>query len=145
MIDDLIISDETTKPVVLKLDKSLAKFIENANLMQHIRNKYFINKLLKNENKTFLVILIQVSSRLNYLKELIQSLKNTRYINETLVVFSHDFIDNQINSVIENIIFCSTLQIFYPYSLQIYADIFPGRDSNDCPTKIEKKKYFFFV
>ena len=98
LIDDLI-NVETTTPVVLKLDNSLAKFIENANLMQHIRNKYFINKLLKNENKTFLVILIQVSSRLNYLKELIQSLKNTRYINETLVVFSHDFIDNQINSV----------------------------------------------
>ena len=98
LIDDLI-NVETTTPVVLKLDNSLAKFIENANLMQHIRNKYFINKLLKNENKTFLVILMQVSSRLNYLKELIQSLKNTRYINETLVVFSHDFIDNQINSV----------------------------------------------
>lgn len=136
-----------TKLVVLKLNNSLTKFIDNANFKQYIRNKYFINKLLK-ENKTILVILIQVSSRLNYLKELISFLKNTRYINETLVIFSHDFINHQINNLIKNVTFCANLQIFYPYSLQIYSNkSFPGKDPNDCPKSIEKQKYlnyYFF-
>ncbi|RMZ97687.1 alpha-1-6-mannosyl-glyco 2-beta-N-acetylglucosaminyltransferase isoform X3 [Brachionus plicatilis] len=90
----------------------------------------------------FMVILIQVHSRLNYLKELINSLRETRNINETLVIFSHDIFDQDINKLIESIDFCAvcTLQIFYPFSIQVYPDKFPGHDPNDCPKSIKKEE-----
>jgi hypothetical protein len=137
----------------------LRNFVNNVNLNPKIRNKNFIKNLLNEQKKLmknivsdksqktkiyqapkFLVILIQVHSRLNYLKELIESLKETKYIEQTLVIFSHDIINNEMNDLINSIDFCATLQIFYPYSLQIYPDTFPGKDPNDCPTKIGKKK-----
>ena len=98
-----------------------------------------MDNLLIHESK-FLVILIQVHSRLNYLRELIESLKHTKHINETLVIFSHDLYDVEMNKLIENITFCSTLQIFYPFSLQLYPDKFPGQDSNDCPKSMKKEE-----
>jgi hypothetical protein len=129
-----------------------------------INNRQFIESLLTNElikrnkinslnetNETsssqtknvynapkFLVILVQVHSRLNYLRELIDSLRQTKYIEETLVIFSHDIYDEEMNSLINNIDFCSTLQIFYPYSMQLYPNKFPGDDPNDCNNSLKK-------
>jgi hypothetical protein len=133
---------------ITKKNTSLSNFIYNENLNAIIRNKHFIKDKLIKESKqknkyvsNLLVILIQVHSRLNYLKELVRSLNETKHINETLVIFSHDLIDEKINDFIKTIDFCAVLQIYYPYSLQIYPDEFPGKDPNDCPTKIGKKKY----
>jgi hypothetical protein len=133
---------------ITKKNTSLSNFIYNENLNAIIRNKHFIKDKLIKESKqknkyvsNLLVILIQVHSRLNYLKELVSSLNETKHINETLVIFSHDLIDEKINDFIKTIDFCAVLQIYYPYSLQIYPDEFPGKDPNDCPTKIGKKKY----
>ena len=132
---------------ITKKNTSLSNFIYNENLNAIIRNKHFIKDKLIKESKqknkyvsNLLVILIQVHSRLNYLKELVSSLNETKHINETLVIFSHDLIDEKINDFIKTIDFCAVLQIYYPYSLQIYPDEFPGKDPNDCPTKIGKKK-----
>ena len=108
--------------------------IRNINL---IRNRLYQSSV--NET-TFLVLLIQIHSRLSYLKQLINSLKNTKYIGQTLVVFSHDVYDPEMNELIESIDFCATLQIFYPYSMQLYPDEFPGPDSSDCPRKIDETK-----
>ena len=33
------------------------------------------------------------------------------------------------------------LQIFYPHSIQLYPDTFPGSSPNDCPKDISKKRY----
>ena len=55
----------------------------------------------------FFVILVQVHSRLNYLKELITSLKSTKYIEEALVIFSHDIYDPEMNELIRGISFCA--------------------------------------
>ncbi len=112
----------------------LKSFINNANLNPKIRNKNFIFNLLQRQKEqeanneiglvstvnskdkkkinvykapTFLVILIQVHSRLNYLKELIQSLKETKHIEDTLVIFSHDIIDANMNDLIKTIDFCA--------------------------------------
>jgi hypothetical protein len=133
---------------ITKKNTSLSNFIDNENLNAIIRNKHFIKDKLIKESKqknkyvsNLLVILIQVHSRLNYLKELVSSLNETKHINETLVIFSHDLIDEKINDFIKTIDFCAVLQIYYPYSLQIYPNEFPGKDPNDCPIKIGKKKY----
>lgn len=37
--------------------------------------------------------------------------------------------------------FLQVLQIFFPYSQQIYSDKFPGEDPNDCPRDIKKEVY----
>lgn len=34
-----------------------------------------------------------------------------------------------------------TMQIFYPYSTQIYPDVFPGTDPRDCPRNMSVEQY----
>ena len=99
--------------------ENLRAFIHDTNELQIIRNKHLINNLLLTEaNKNsrsdkkstvpkFLVILIQIHSRFTYLKELIMSLKNTRHIEDTLVIFSHDVYNEEMNDLIKNIKFCA--------------------------------------
>ena len=99
--------------------ENLRAFIHDTNELQMIRNKHLINNLLLTEaNKNsrsdkkstvpkFLVILIQIHSRFTYLKELIMSLKNTRHIEDTLVIFSHDVYNEEMNDLIKNIKFCA--------------------------------------
>ena len=82
-----------------------------------IRNIKFIEKLLNHEEAKsskkefmppkFLVLLVQVHSRVNYLKELINSLRETKFINETLVIFSHDLQLKEMDDLIESIDFCA--------------------------------------
>ena len=110
---------------------NLKKIIDEKNRNPNILNRHFIEGLLareKNVNKNkniyihnkneqqskssykspiFFVILVQVHSRLNYLKELIESLRQTKYIEQTLVIFSHDLYDPQMNELIGSIDFCA--------------------------------------
>lgn len=100
-------------------DHNLKQFANKANQIQEIRNKHFIIDLLEEElllnNQSlykvpkFFIVLIQVHSRLNYLNVLIQSLKETKHIQDTLVIFSHDFIDEKINELIKSIDFCAVI------------------------------------
>ncbi|XP_041374176.1 alpha-1,6-mannosyl-glycoprotein 2-beta-N-acetylglucosaminyltransferase-like [Gigantopelta aegis] len=63
-----------------------------------------------------------------------------RYINETLVIFSHDFYCQDVFDVIGKIDFCPYMQIFYPYAIQVYNSQFPGDDPKDCPRNLEKEE-----
>ena len=108
--------------------EELKNLIEYSNSNPQIRNKIFIETLLgdekqsesSNSSKTyvapkFFVILIQIHSRVNYLKELVESLRKTVHINETLVIFSHDVYMKEMNEIVEAIDFCavcSTLLLF---------------------------------
>lgn len=103
--------------------------IEKLNSESKIKNKFLIESILQNEIKIqnslkaeknneqksykmpkFFVILIQVHSRLNYLKELINSLKETKYIEQTLLVFSHDIYNEEMNNLINSIDFCAVIK-----------------------------------
>ncbi len=53
-----------------------------------------------------IVLLVQVHKRINYLEQLIKSLRNTRYIENSMVIFSHDYIDESIDKLINTIDFC---------------------------------------
>src|SRR5690606_172346 len=55
----------------------------------------------------FLVIIIQIHLRLNYLKDLVDSLRDVKYIESTLVIFSHDVYDEEMNEFINSIDFCA--------------------------------------
>ncbi|CAF0703818.1 unnamed protein product [Brachionus calyciflorus] len=143
---------------------ALRQKINALNSYPKINNKHLIDDLLKNKPNIksstlsntstislpvatkvytmpkFFVIVIQVHSRLNYLRELIKSLKEVKYIEQALVIFSHDIYDEEMNQLVKSIDFCATLQIFYPFSLQLYPNTFPGNDPNDCPKSINKAK-----
>ena len=62
-------------------------------------------------------------------------------IDRTLIIFSHDYWDDQVNELVESIDFAKTLQIFYPYSIQTHSDTFPGESANDCPRNAKKEQY----
>ncbi len=79
------------------------------NLNFEIKNSKFLNLT----NKEFLVILIQVHDRFENLKILIESLRFTKYISDTIVIFSHDFIDPKINDYIEKVDFAAVIQFQY--------------------------------
>ncbi|RZC34391.1 MGAT2 domain containing protein, partial [Asbolus verrucosus] len=86
-----------------------------------------------------LVIVVQVHNRLIYLKELINSLAAAANINRTLLIFSHDVYDKDINEAVQSIQFARVMQIFYPFSIQTHPDEFPGPDSDDCQPSEQPK------
>lgn len=109
-----LIAHRTSSPRVLPINHTLNDlkgFINESNSRPEIRNKHLLNDNfydngLSSTNGT-LVILIQVHSRINYLKELIGSLRNTKHIEQALVIFSHDLFQSEINELIETIDFCA--------------------------------------
>ncbi|KAM3726309.1 Alpha-1,6-mannosyl-glycoprotein 2-beta-N-acetylglucosaminyltransferase [Dirofilaria immitis] len=87
-----------------------------------------------------IVLVVQVHNRIEYLKELISTLRDTRYIETTLLIFSHDYSSAAINRLIKGINFCLVMQIFYPYNIQLFPDVFPGQDPSDCPEKATEQE-----
>lgn len=92
------------------------------------------------------------------------SLAQAHDISRVLLIFSHDYYDEDINDLVQTIDFCKVMQvsfkrllyvfppfyathfhiicfqfqIFYPYSIQTHPNEFPGIDPNDCPRDIKK-------
>uniref|UniRef100_A0A182Q8H7 Alpha-1,6-mannosyl-glycoprotein 2-beta-N-acetylglucosaminyltransferase n=1 Tax=Anopheles farauti TaxID=69004 RepID=A0A182Q8H7_9DIPT len=86
------------------------------------------------------IIVVQVHKRITYLRHLIVSLAQARDISRTLLVFSHDYYDDDINDLVQSIDFCKVMQIFYPFSIQTHPNEFPGADPGDCPRDIKKEQ-----
>ncbi|XP_076631603.1 alpha-1,6-mannosyl-glycoprotein 2-beta-N-acetylglucosaminyltransferase isoform X1 [Colletes latitarsis] len=86
------------------------------------------------------VIVVQVHTRLIYLRHLIVSLAQAKGIEQTLLVFSHDVWHPDINYLVQSVDFCRVMQIFYPHSIQTHPRTFPGEDPNDCPRNIRKEQ-----
>ena len=63
------------------------------------------NKHLFSSTYTRYVLLVQVHTRIVYLKKFIEMLQHVDKINQTLLIFSHDFIDSDINTLVTNITF----------------------------------------
>ncbi|XP_072177694.1 alpha-1,6-mannosyl-glycoprotein 2-beta-N-acetylglucosaminyltransferase-like [Diadema setosum] len=87
-----------------------------------------------------IVIVVMVHDRLEYLEYLIESLRKADGISSALLIFSHDYYSEDINRVVRRVDFCQMMQIFYPYSLQVYQNEFPGMDPKDCPRDITREK-----
>jgi hypothetical protein len=119
-------SQQTTrKSTVILEDNELKIKVKQLNKQQTIHNANYLDS---NKATSLLVILIQVHNRSDYLMHLIDSLKNVQHINKSLIVFSHDYYDDKINSMILEHLknSCAFMQIFYPFSNQIYLNKFPG-------------------
>ncbi|XP_029352192.1 alpha-1,6-mannosyl-glycoprotein 2-beta-N-acetylglucosaminyltransferase [Echeneis naucrates] len=85
-----------------------------------------------------LVLVVQVHNRPDYLRLLIQSLEKAAEVHSFLLIFSHDYFSEEINSIVQGITFCKVLQIYFPFSIQLYPSEFPGQDPRDCPRDISK-------
>ena len=67
--------------------------------------QFMYNNHLFSPTTTRYILLVQVHTRVVYLKKFIEMLQNVETINQTLVIFSHDFIDSDINTLVTNITF----------------------------------------
>lgn len=114
----------------LKIEEILAvrDHIEIINQNQEIHNEMMYGPV---RTSTFIIV-IQVHDNITHLKELVQSLKYVMGITGSLLVFCHDYYDQDINEFILSITFTKWVQIFYPYSTQLYPKIFPGNDPYYC-------------
>ncbi|KAL7033575.1 hypothetical protein ACKWTF_007644 [Chironomus riparius] len=79
-----------------------------------------------------IILIVQVHNRSEYLRHLIKSLSNAYNISQTLLIFSHDYFDDEFNQIVNSIKFCRVLQIFFPHSIQLHPNEFPGTDPEDC-------------
>ncbi|XP_063703413.1 alpha-1,6-mannosyl-glycoprotein 2-beta-N-acetylglucosaminyltransferase isoform X2 [Culicoides brevitarsis] len=110
--------------------------ISRYNEAQMVLNEDLYGPLQNNS----VIIVVQVHKRVKYLRHLIISLAQARDISKTLLVFSHDYYDEEINELVQSIDFCKVIQIFYPYSIQTHPHEFPGEDPNDCPRDVKKEE-----
>jgi hypothetical protein len=76
---------------------------------QYVKRKnseqFMYNKKLFSSKTTRYVLLVQVHTRVVYLKKFIEMLRSVQTINQTLLIFSHDFIDPEINILVRKIEF----------------------------------------
>ncbi|XP_022691300.1 uncharacterized protein LOC111261786 isoform X2 [Varroa jacobsoni] len=111
-------------------------YVAELNRMQTIYNEDVYGPLAEHD----VVIVVQVHNRWTYLEALVDSLRAVPNINRTLLIFSHDFYDA--NGVIEElpkiVTFTKMMQIFYPSSIQLEPNRFPGDDPKDCPRDATK-------
>ena len=122
----------------LKLSRILDK-IKILNEEQSIRNEDIFGPV---HNDT-VIVAVQVHNRLQYLRQLIISLSQATGIDKTLIIFSHDFWDEDVNDLVNSVDFAKTMQIFYPFSIQTHPNEFPGESPHDCPRNAKKDQYVY--
>uniref|UniRef100_A0A340TZT3 Alpha-1,6-mannosyl-glycoprotein 2-beta-N-acetylglucosaminyltransferase n=1 Tax=Glossina morsitans morsitans TaxID=37546 RepID=A0A340TZT3_GLOMM len=120
-MDDLV--DETETPNHLNVDEDL----DERNGMATVLNGNLFGPLTNNS----LIIVVQVHIRITYLRYLIGSLPKAFAIETVLLVFSHDYYDEDINDLVESIKFCRVVQIFYPYAVHSHPKC--AEDSEETP------------
>ena len=101
-VEDKMIED---KQAVTEKDDPIMKIREQVNKM----NK---DEIVLNDDKfpSFdLVMIVQVHRRTEYLKMLVESLRNARDISKVLLVVSFDYYDEELFSVVEKIEYCKVM------------------------------------
>ncbi|XP_037100244.1 alpha-1,6-mannosyl-glycoprotein 2-beta-N-acetylglucosaminyltransferase [Syngnathus acus] len=111
----------------------LMQSVYRANYKQHILNAE------RFPGEPQLVLVVQVHNRPEYLKLLIKSFEKAAEVHSFLLIFSHDYFSAEINAIVQGITFCKVLQIYFPFSTQLYPSEFPGQDPRDCPRDISKE------
>ncbi|XP_077992694.1 alpha-1,6-mannosyl-glycoprotein 2-beta-N-acetylglucosaminyltransferase-like [Glandiceps talaboti] len=132
-----IISQKWTRAKV-----SLTNLDEIKEAMLDVNHRQYIHNRDKfpSRPEDSVVIVVQGHERHEYLQYLVNSMKTVPRINEALLVISLDWYSEEMNAIIDSIDFCQVIQIFYPYSIQVYKDEFPGFHPNDCPRDMPKPK-----
>ncbi|CAK1543764.1 unnamed protein product [Leptosia nina] len=104
----------------------LKELVSDVNTKQKIHHKhiYIANVTL--------FIVIQVHDRAFYLEHLLQSLERAKGVSKCMIIFSHDYFDNDTAAIVQNTYFTKYMQIFYPYNIQMHPNVFPGQDFKFC-------------
>ena len=102
--DKRILHDANTTIVSISINRTAIQFYREF-VQQKNDEQLMWNKEMFSSEKTRYILLVQVHTRVVYLKKFIEMLKNVQMINQTLLIFSHDFIDPEINLLITNIDF----------------------------------------
>lgn len=123
-------AQEELKPLQINTIKRL---ITKYNSEERILNSDFFGPL-KTDAPVFVVFVDKYKINLKYL---LVSFAQVLGIEDGLLIFSHLSYDENVNNLIKSIDFVRVLQIFYPYSLQIYPHEFPGFENGDCPHNID--------
>ncbi|XP_033932057.1 alpha-1,6-mannosyl-glycoprotein 2-beta-N-acetylglucosaminyltransferase [Pseudochaenichthys georgianus] len=110
----------------------LTQSVYSANYKQCVHNAD------KFPGEPLLVLVVQVHNRPDYLRLFIKSLEKAAEVHSFLLIFSHDYFSEEINAIVQGITFCKVLQIYFPFSTQLYPSEFPGKDPRDCPRDISK-------
>ncbi|GLT25170.1 hypothetical protein SLA2020_003170 [Shorea laevis] len=90
--------------------------------------------------KDYIIIVLYVHNRPQYLQVVVQMLSQLVGINETLLIVSHDGYLEEMNEIVKGIKFCQVKQIFAPYSPHVFSNSFPGASSNDCKSMKDAAK-----
>uniref|UniRef100_A0A6J0SJZ7 Alpha-1,6-mannosyl-glycoprotein 2-beta-N-acetylglucosaminyltransferase n=1 Tax=Pogona vitticeps TaxID=103695 RepID=A0A6J0SJZ7_9SAUR len=80
-----------------------------------------------------LAVVVQVHDRGAHLRQLLASLRRAAGVERVLLVLSHDVWSPELNALAASVDFCAVLQVFFPFSRQLYPAEFPGSDPRDCP------------
>lgn len=74
------------------------------------------------------VIVVQLHRRGRYARWLLQSLSMVPGIESALLVLSHGHVDATLLDLAREVCFCRVLRVFFPWSVQMWGDRFPGED-----------------
>ncbi|PVD31339.1 hypothetical protein C0Q70_06751 [Pomacea canaliculata] len=107
----------------------IKRYIARYNEIQPVQNA---DKFVFDNSNTGIVFVIQVHTRYEELQLLVNTLEKVKGIHTCLLLFSHDVINETFNQYISKITFAPVLQIFFPFSTQLYPHVFPGTHPNDC-------------
>ncbi|XP_048006148.1 alpha-1,6-mannosyl-glycoprotein 2-beta-N-acetylglucosaminyltransferase-like [Leguminivora glycinivorella] len=111
------------------------EIIDMSKMMKLINEKQLIRNAKKiglNDSSFETVLVVKVHNNIKHLGVLLDSIRKIRYITKSLLIFAHDYYNFDINFMLRRVPYVRTMQIFYPYSSQIYPDIYPGRDDRFC-------------
>ncbi|KAF4517334.1 hypothetical protein B566_EDAN007287, partial [Ephemera danica] len=129
-------TDSTSRALQPLNISQIQRSIETLNLQQRVHNEDSFGQL----HNDSLVIVVQVHTRITYLRHLIVSLAQARGIENVLLVISHDHFDPELNDLVRSIDFCKVMQVFYPFSIQTHPAEFPGESPGDCPRNMKKEQ-----
>ncbi|XP_049869336.1 alpha-1,6-mannosyl-glycoprotein 2-beta-N-acetylglucosaminyltransferase-like [Pectinophora gossypiella] len=92
------------------------------------------------------IIVVQVHQDGTSLRRLIDNLSRVLYIQSTLLIFSHAYYDDGINESVDSVNFCRTMQLFYPYSVQLNPKWFPGLEESgeNVAWRVETKLHWWW-
>ncbi|XP_063361787.1 alpha-1,6-mannosyl-glycoprotein 2-beta-N-acetylglucosaminyltransferase-like [Cydia amplana] len=94
------------------------------------------------------VIVVLAGRRPARLQWLLASLAAVTNIGDALLVISHSFYDEAVNELVKRVDYCRVLQLFYPYSVQLFSKRFPGADVNRSRAvalTAEKKQHWWWT
>ncbi|XP_026317399.1 alpha-1,6-mannosyl-glycoprotein 2-beta-N-acetylglucosaminyltransferase-like [Hyposmocoma kahamanoa] len=144
--EELMSSNDTSAQVLALVPQELHKYLtvhpknSTANSTEHVTpnniteivrliEKYNDAQTIYNEDifgpvqEDTIIIAIQVHTRIAYLRHLIVSLAQARDIDKTLLVFSHDYYDEEINSLVKTIDFTKVRAVKLKCNNALHPDV----------------------